>query len=572
MKQYLENNENDWLSFVFAITAGLAVFIFNANVIGPTIQPDEGSYLATAAAIAGYTNDFSSNFHGGYSILIAPAFLIADTPFDIWEVVRAINATLFASSVFGLCLLAKYFSPISTLRHKYAAVGVVSLYPAWIIMAGYASSQVAFVSVFLFILLTYLRAIHGGMGIWLVLGVLSGFLFWVHPTGIASIIAIICSAFYVAFIRNRYDVFVVFLLVILCMIFIYQEGMSWLLQEKMNVSGLGSNNEYPSVAQFFSPLISLLGIKEVVARIAGQVFYISLGSVGLLGAGLYSLTPNSTEGVNGSNKKVLQERAVAIFIWLALMGTIMITALLFTAKPEALRLDEWIHGRYIEGVLAPILLVGALNFSGKKILWTIPIAIFCTWVLYSEIDSYDHTLRVNIPALWQDYFIHEQGVWGWLTAGIMVILSVAIVPRSIGLIIITAVFSFSGYLHITSHVDSSVDTKIRWTQALRIREQFLPGTCVGFDYSGVDNYNKYVFWKDFGFILYDYQLKRMSNAVWMKNCNGPLFSYSEKVNSLGDNIHLTGVTPLGGPMVWEKDGLVALSIKGLSRSEWGSVF
>ena len=555
MKQGLEDKENHLLSFVLAIAAGLAVFIFNAHVTGPTIQPDEASYLATAAAIAGYQNDFASNFYGGYSILIAPAFLIAETPSDIWSVVRAINATLFASSVFALCLLAKYFSPTSTLRQRYAAVGVVSLYPAWVIMAGYSSAQVAFVPVFLFMLLTYLRAIHGGLGIWLILGVLSGVLFWVHPTGIASIIAIVCSAFYVASVRNKYNVFVVFLLVIICMVFIYLGGMSWLLQEKMSISGLEPNHEYPSVEQFFSPLTSMSGIKEMVARIAGQVFYVSLGSVGLLGVGLYSLIPDLKAGVDAFNKTVLQERAVAIFIWFALMGTIMITALVFTAKPESMRLDEWIHGRYIEGVLAPIILAGVLNMSGKKILWTIPIAIFCTWVLYSEIDSYDHTLRVNISALWQDYYIHEQGVWGWLAAGIMVILVVAIVPRSVGLIVITAIFSFSGYLHITSHIDSSVGVKLRWAEALRIREQFAPGTCVGFDYSGVDNYNKYVFWKDFSFILYDYQLKRMSHAAWMKNCNGPLFSYSEKVNSLGDNIHLAGVTPLGGPMVWEKGDL-----------------
>lgn len=553
IKKDLEQNENHLLFFVFSISAGLIVFLFNANVTGPTIQPDEGNYLANAAAIAGYRNDFASNFFAGYSIILAPAFLIAKIPSEIWAVVRAINAMLFACSVFVLFLLAKYFSPTSTVCRRYASVVVVSLYPAWIIMAGYSSAQVAFTPVFLLMLVVYIKAINsGGASVWLLLGLLSGFLFWVHPTGIAPIIAIICSAFYVAYKHKSYGVFVLLLLVIINMIFFYQEGMSWLVHERMNTSGLILNSKYPSVAQFFFPLLSLTGIKEVVARIAGQVFYISLGTMGLFGVGLYSLKPHLMEGGNASTKRVIQERAVAIFIWLSLIGLILITALLFTEKDEALRLDEWMHGRYIEVVLGPILLAGVLHFSTKKLLWTVPVAIFCTWVLSSEMGDHNLLLKVNIPAFWQAYFIDEQNVWGWLTGGIMVVFAVAMVPRKLALIMVTIVFCLSGYLHIKEHVDSSVDTKFRWTEALRIREQFPPGTCVGFEYAGLDSHIKSVFWKDLGFILYDYQLKRMSYPDWLDQCDGPFFSYLKNVNNRAEKIYLTGTTPLGGPMVWEK--------------------
>ncbi|MCK5829022.1 MAG: hypothetical protein KAH20_01835 [Methylococcales bacterium] len=552
MKQKIENNDNYLFPSGLALIAGLTVFLFNSSIVGPTIQPDEGSYLAIAAAIAGFPNDFASSFHGGYSIFISLAFFVAETPQIIWGVVRAINATLFASSVLALFLLAKHFSPNCTLREKAVAVGVVSLYPAGVIMAGYSSSQVAFVPVFLFMLLSYLRAIHRERGSWMVLGVISGLLYWIHPTAAAPIIAIICGSFYIASKRNRYDLFVILLLTIISMVLLYKEGMNFIVQEHMSISGRSPNYHYPDAMEFLSPLFSLTGIKEVVARITGQIFYFSLGSVGLFWLGLFALTPTLFNEEKPSDNTLLQENAVAIFIWLALVGTMMMTALLFTWKIEAQRLDQWFYGRYVEGVIAPILLAGALNISNQKVLWAIPIAILCTWVFYSEIDSYSHVLRVNIPALWQDYFLHEQEVWGWLVAGVLLVFVVAMVPPSMRIMIVAAVFSFSNYLHIKAHVSSSVDAKNRSEEALAVRGQFAPGTCVGFDYSGVDSYNKYVFWMDFGFVLYDYQLQRTSYDHWLDSCNGPLFSYSDNVNRQNTDVYLRGTSPAEGPMVWGK--------------------
>ena len=61
-------------ALVLAMALGLGVFVLNLPVKGPMIQADEGSYLANAAAIAGFPNDMASSYHAGYSFLIAPAF------------------------------------------------------------------------------------------------------------------------------------------------------------------------------------------------------------------------------------------------------------------------------------------------------------------------------------------------------------------------------------------------------------------------------------------------------------------------------------------------------------------
>jgi hypothetical protein len=562
MKKSLKIIEHQFAPFILAIAAGLTVFLANSNVTGPMIQPDEGSYLAIAAAIAGYPNDLAGSYFAGYPILIAPAFWIADLPQDIWGAVRAINATLFAITVFGLWLLASHVAPTHTLRKKYIAVIIVSLYPAWVVIAGYSSSQMAFIPVFLFMVLAYLRAIHNGIRSWLTLGVTTGFLYWIHPTAVAPVIAVLIGAGFIAFKRRRYDLFVVLLLTIISMIFIYRYGISVWVQNKMTISGLPANIHYPDMKQFLSSLLTIKGINEIITRIAGQLFYFSLGTVGLLWLGLFALTPNlkticsrlSINKIPDStvNQVLLKETALAILIWLSLIGTVMLTALMFSSTPSAQRLDHWFYGRYVEGVIAPILLAGALSVSYKKVLWVVPISIFCALILFPEVENYVNIVRVNIPAFWQDYFLREQGLWSWLATGIIILIAVALFPHRISVFIILSVFIFSNYLHINWHVDTSIKGASRNTAALTIREKFNPGTCVGFEYSSIDTYNKQVFWFDFGFTLYDYALQRIGFEHWLDSCDGPLFSYNKNLNKRNTSVYLLTTSPHDGPLVWMK--------------------
>ncbi|MCK5829193.1 MAG: hypothetical protein KAH20_02720 [Methylococcales bacterium] len=548
----LKNNERQLIPYVLSIIAGSVVFAVNSNITGPMIQPDEGSYLAIAAAIAGYPNDLAGSYYAGYSVLIAPAFWLAVEPQDIWNIVRVINAILFSFTYFGLYLLAKYFSPSEALQHRVIAITVVSLYPAWVIIAGYSSSQVAFAPVFLFTMLAYLRAIDRGGLSWFLLGLISGFLYWIHPTAIVCNIAVVLGGFYIVFQKNRFKVFVIFLLTLGGMIFIYRLGIAFLVENHMSTSGLSPSYHYPSVMYTLSPLLSLEGIREVTARIAGQVFYFSIGTVGLFWLGLFALTPNLNQLLNPITNNLFHKNAFAIVIWFSLVGTIMLTALMFTSVVEAQRFDQWIYGRYVEGLVAPILLAGILNIPSKKILWAIPIAIFCAWVFYSEIDGYSPVLHVNIPALWQDYLFHEQGIWWWLIIGSLLILVVAIVSQPIGLLIIAIMFSFSSYLHINEHVTMSKNEKKRWLLALNTRENFKPGTCVGFDYLTAETYTQSSFRFDFGFVLYDYKFQRTSIDRWLKECNGPLFSYTRNLNHQNADLYLVGASPLGGPEAWIK--------------------
>jgi len=562
------------LAFSFALIMSLAVFLSNYFVQGPIIQADEGSYIAGAAALAGFRNDMAGSYHTGYSMLLSPAFLVADTPGRAWTLVKAINSILFFMTVVGLWLTAKYLKPEMPGRKRLAAVMLVSLYPMWVTMAGYAFAQNAFVPFFLLVFLCFLQSISGGVGSWVVLGLASGFLYWVHPTAVAPLIAVSISAAYITWSRRNFMALISLILTITVMVLIYKFGVTPWFHEQMTISGFGAQLHYPDVSLLLATFTTIDGMIELIARMAGQLFYVTVGTVGLIWLGLFDLTERALKKSRPRcTDAELKERGIAIFLWLTILGTVAVSAMMLTSLPEAAgaRLDQWMYGRYLESMIAPILLVGVFSSSFRKIYWAIPLALLLALLLSFGLDDYIHTAPFNISAFWQEFFLREEGLWIWLVAGCTLMIIVASLPRTLGILLIAAIFSFSNYLQIQWHVDNSDAVSNRWDAAKIIRDQYEPGTCVGFDHSGIDSYRKHVYWFDFGLILFDYDLKRISFDQWLKTCDGPLLSYDMDLEERGPVVYPIVVSSDGGPSAWIK-GRAPSSIYPMFVSDRSSAF
>jgi hypothetical protein len=543
--------------FLAGVFLSVCVFALSFPVHGPMIQPDEGSYLGNAAAIAGFPNDLGGSYHSGYSMLIAPAFRLARTPQDIWTAVKAINAVLYLVIVLSLLWTARILKPEADQVERMIMAGVISLYPMWVIMAGYAFAQMAFVPVFLLLFISYCYSLRGGIAPWLATGILAGFLYWVHPTGGAVIIALFIAESFVLQNRRCYGLFFLFLVSAAGMVLFYTYGITPWVRDRMTISGLEPHLHYSNFSSMLSPLLSLNGIKEILARTAGHFFYLTIGSVGLIWVGLFSLTVPALQGsVSPINRDLFVDRAIGLFLWLSFLGVIGLSVLNFSSGGNTVRLDHWMYGRYVEGVIAPILLAGALSESYRKALSAIPIALICAVLLSTEMHTYAHTARFNVSAFWQDFFLREEGLWFWLAAGCVPILLAGILPRRLEILLIAIVFLYSGYLQIKWHDEASRNASVRWEAALKVRDQFPPGTCVAFDHSGMDSYEKNVFWFDFGFILFDYKLQRMSAIDWLRSCDGLLFTYDKALDKQLPGIYPVPVSLHEGPALWVRQGFL----------------
>lgn len=532
------------------LTISTTVFFINYFVQGPMIQGDEASYLANASAIAGFPNDMSSSYHAGYSLILSPAFLLADTYEHIWSLVKIINALLVGISFLFLYFIVELLMPAMKWFHKTGIALLVILYPMWITMSGYAFSENAFVPTYLLVTLLYLKALKDGSVIyWILLGTVIGFLYWIHPKAVAAILAFFLSLVYWSYQKRQFLKPSIALLVLVITILLYKFGFSLWLQENMTISGESPRLHYPTLERLLSPFESWEKIKRVTAVFAGHVFYLSIGTLGLIWIGLDVIF----QKIKGKNQILIDYsevdyRTFFIFLILTFAGTLALSGLFMEG---AARLDHWMYGRYVEGVIAPILLIGLLSKNYRKAVLSMIIAFIATLILYGWMGEYSNTAPFNISTFWQEFYVRENGVWIWFLTGSVFLIFITMSNRIVAQFMIGVFFIFCIYHQINYHIVNSKQAIKRSDVAKYIRDNYKKSSCVGFDHSGITSYNRHIFWYDLSFALYDYRLQRLSFDDWLESCDGPLFSYSKDLYKKAD-VHPAAIAGFGGPVLWEK--------------------
>ena len=119
-------------SLIFAtisVVISASVFVMNLDVEIPMIHADEGSYIASAAAIAGFPNDFASSYHSGYSVFLSPVFLLVTDPLNVWTGIKLVNSILLFASCVGLWVLSFKVSPGTIFAHRLMATTAISIFP-----------------------------------------------------------------------------------------------------------------------------------------------------------------------------------------------------------------------------------------------------------------------------------------------------------------------------------------------------------------------------------------------------------------------------------------------------------
>jgi hypothetical protein len=309
----------------------------------------------------------------------------------------------------------------------------------------------------------------------------------------------------------------------------------------------------------FSAVMTIDGFSEFLARISGLLLYLILGTVGLFWLGMWRVVAqldlraglkDSTNGRPG----FVEDRAVAIFLLFSVFGIFFITGLHFTHAHGANRLDHWMYGRYIEGSIAPILIIGTLKTNFRRILWSIPLVLISTAILAHVLKSYTHVAYFNCASFWQLFVIKDYGIWAWTFFGLAWLMFVAIAPRKMGLVFVACVFILSAYLNINWHIKAYCNQVEKLEYALVVRQNFNnKDTCVAFDHSGIDSYRRHTFWFDAGYYLYDYRLMRMSPSQWYRTCDGPLFSYDPLLEKRFSDVSILARSEHGGPLLYQKD-------------------
>ena len=522
----------DWRLALSCIAIGCVYFLVSLHSSGPAYLEDEIGYLANAAFFAGHKIDAASSYHAGYSLFIAPLFLLSD-PFVVWKGVLAINAILWAANFAILHAILRRLLPKAGERDLLTATAISVSYPAWIVSCGYAFATPAFVLVFLASVLCLFFWRKDKPLSLLPHSALAGFLYWVHPTGAAVALASLLAVAFAPYRKRDARALGLHVIVIVALPIGYRLGIHDWIATSMTPPGYAPHSHYPSLMSALRALFTAHGALVFVALLVGQFAYFIVGSFGMALAGmmfcLSQLVTRRTDAAAGASDATT--RPVYFYLAVAPLGIMALGAMSFFQWTQ-FEGDFWIYGRYLEGALLPLLAIGIVVFRADKS-WAFKLVLAAIFLPAAGFlldrmaaPGVTHNI-VNTVAFWPQYLSAGSGYPAWMLIGAIGLVAVAWYGKRLAIGLMVAALPLSVYHQILWHDGIFAGFSAPSSLVAIVRTNFAPGTCVGFDPAlppGATLFQRERYHLN-SFYLFNYAYRRMSPAEWLATCDGPLLTY-----------------------------------------------
>ncbi len=345
-----------WFSLV------LIHIIMSINMTGPIVIADETGYLANARLFAGYENVLppegtSANYPWGYSILLIPIMIFIKDPTMQYHLVLIVNSILLGSVfVPSYMFLKNYWDSMVTCVLAGAAI---ALYPAIFLYSNVALSENVFILLqVLAVYLLYNVITKKGIASPIAFGLICTYSYYVRANGLSTLIAgltIVIFAYRCKLISSKQFKYF---------------NLSWFiallvgvaLQELFfgNAAGLTQHGGKGFVS-LFSTILTFKGLAMLVQEMSGQLFYIFLASLLLVPFLLLNFLSFTFKNIKG--RSFDEQYFVVSFVVLSFLGTFLVSSLFMVNQ---VRGDHLIYGRYNEGYIAALMLVGVWLLNNIK--------------------------------------------------------------------------------------------------------------------------------------------------------------------------------------------------------------
>ncbi len=513
----------------------LTYWLSSRQYTGPAYLSDEIGYLTKAAAFAGYPVDMASSWHGGYSLILSPLFIISSDPFVVWQGIMVLNAAIWVCSFMLLFSVLKVLFSDRSFWAIFFAVTVSAAYPAWITMSGYAFSTTAFVFVFMLSIYTLLKSTADRAWAIVPYALLVGFLYWIHPTGLAVIVASGLAIAGYAWRSGRYMVLIAHVLVTTVMIAVYKFGIHVWLSQIMTPENYPAEAHYPSAS---SVLQSFLNPEVWLAWLIlslGHISYLLIATLGLYFFGIVEvgkrMIPASTGGSNIDTSDLVNTSLV--FMVLSLLGVVLLGSLSFSTHVivDQVRPDIWIYGRYPEVALLPLLGIGLLapwRLKYATIAASFVLISGSALQLYSnESNTGGPGLLVNIQGFWpQVLFAHENFIF-WFIAGAIGIILASVLKKRLFVLLAVPLFGICIINQHFWHKNTLAGHSKPSSLVGFVTSNFQYGQCIGFDTVSPlrASLSQQERRRLYSFYFFNYDIRRMSPDEWLSSCDGPYLTY-----------------------------------------------
>jgi len=316
-----------------APAAGVAALLaLHAVVLWPVhgfVVSDAVGYLANARWLAhrahGTWEGPSSFYHPGWSLLVAPLYVVTSVPRHVQLGAIAINALLAALVLPASYALGRRVFGLGVVT-AWAAAVLAATYPAVVLLAGYEWGEALWQVVF--VLLIVCAAAPPSRWTSIALAVCAAAIYAIHPRGL-GIVAV--AAVFLVFRRQWWG------LAVLGALFGATRVVNHALLDAIYAAKSASVE-----GDVFNRLTDVHLLWGAAKATIGQLWYLTVATYGLVPLGALWL---------GTTRRL--SRPVRLFTLFAVLATLAASAL---EMSDGTRVDHMVYGRYMEGT-APVLLV-----------------------------------------------------------------------------------------------------------------------------------------------------------------------------------------------------------------------
>ena len=332
--------------------------VLSAPMRVPIIHPDELGYLENARFLARGGLRSETEYYPGFSLLLVPLWWMSRAPALIYRQTLELEAVLAAAGGWVTWRLTSHLAPALAGWRRIVAVALVVAYPPFLLYGNVALAETMFVAVFGLVVLAAAHALPSRRPApWLALGVSSGVLTMVHPRGLAVVVAATLMGLLVLGFRRSS---VSPLAALTAGLGVSLAATRWLVTYVKGPVSNGFAAYRPDGV--ISKSLSAHGMASLAAELAGQLFYLSIATLGLVPLALLLGGRSLLRVLRGDRRSTT---LVQGFVTLAFIGVWTLSSLFMNLGDRA---DKLIYGRYNEGVIVPLLVIALADVFGVSVI------------------------------------------------------------------------------------------------------------------------------------------------------------------------------------------------------------
>ncbi len=388
---------NIFLILGMGIAAAICMYGILA-IYGFSAFPDEFGYWSPAAAILGYDwseiTGLGSYYSYGYSILLVPILLLFHGGISAYRAAVVLNLLLQCIALFLVFKILDELYPGEKKEVRSIIATLAVLYPAWLfyVMTTMAEGVLYFALILsVYLMLRFLK--KPGIVSGVLLSVVLIYLYLVHMRCVGTIGAGGATILLWLLSHKKEGGKSHLRSWLLLLVLIALFGLSFVLKDKV-ISVLYSDtsdfvlswNDYSGIMNRLSKIISLKGLSYLFKDICGKVLYMGLATFGIAYFGIVGCVRKAIVSFRALKSKNASYRD---FLWIYILLVVVfqfMVALIYlngASAPDADRLDNFLHGRYIDFFLPILIAVGIEEMLRGEKIYTIFISTFLIVLLLS---------------------------------------------------------------------------------------------------------------------------------------------------------------------------------------------